>query len=131
METKVIVDSDILIDLLRNETRTVILVKDLENSNILGTTDINAFELYHGAYKSRNVEKNLTATKGLLNTLFLISTNEDSMETAGKLLAEMDKKGIRMGINDVLIAAMCLVGQYTLLTRNKKDFSNIPGIKIL
>ena len=95
------------------------------------TTDINAFELYHGAYKSKNVEKNLASVKGLLNTLFLVNTSEDSMEVAGKLLAEMDRKGITINVKDALIAAMCLVGSYSLLTRNKKNFANITGIKIL
>ena len=131
MENKVIVDSDILIDVLRNDSKTVSLIKEMENLSILGTTDINAFELYHGAYKSKNVEKNLASVKGLLNTLFLVNTSEDSMEVAGKLLAEMDRKGITINVKDALIAAMCLVGSYSLLTRNKKNFANITGIKIL
>ena len=131
MENKVIVDSDILIDVLRNDSKTVSLVKEMENLNILGTTDINAFELYHGAYKSRNVEKNLASVKGLLNTLFLVSTSEDSMEVAGKLLAEMDRKGTAISVKDALIAAMCLIGSYSLLTRNKKDFVNIAGLKLI
>ena len=131
MENKVIVDSDILIDVLRNDSKTVSLIKEMENLSILGTTDINAFELYHGAYKSKNVEKNLASVKGLLNTLFLVNTSEDSMEVAGKLLAEMDRKGITINVKDALIAAMCLIGSYSLLTQNKKDFVNIAGLKLI
>ena len=49
---KVVVDSDVLIDLLRNEPGTTALIKSLETTHELGATDINAFELYWGAYKA-------------------------------------------------------------------------------
>ncbi|MEM4311923.1 MAG: hypothetical protein QXX95_05995 [Nitrososphaerales archaeon] len=60
-------------------------IRNFEIQNELGTTDINTFELYWGAYKSRYQEKEVASAKGVLNSLFLASTSEDVMETAAKL----------------------------------------------
>ena len=62
-----IVDTDILIDLLRKKDYAVSLIKRLEDDVELATSAINVFELYRGAYKSQNQEKNLASVKGLLN----------------------------------------------------------------
>jgi len=52
--TKTIIDTDILIDLLRNKKEAVAFVSGLEQKKIeLATTVINAFELHYGAHKSR------------------------------------------------------------------------------
>ena len=80
VEDGLIVDTDILIDLLRKKDYAVSLIKKLEDEVELATSAINAFELYRGAYKSRNQEKNLASVKGLLNSLRMLNTDEDSME---------------------------------------------------
>ncbi|KFI34647.1 hypothetical protein HY00_10865 [Peptococcaceae bacterium SCADC1_2_3] len=91
MEGGLIVDTDILIDLLRKKDYAVLLIEKLEEEIYLATSAINAFELYRGAYKSQNQEKNLASVKGLLNSLLILNTDEDSMEIAGKITAQQNK----------------------------------------
>jgi len=55
-------DTDILIDLLRGESKTVEEIKQLEDKFELVTTAINLFELYYGAYKTGR-ERNIEAVK--------------------------------------------------------------------
>ena len=56
--TNTIIDTDILIDLLRNKKEAVAFVSKLQDKNFrLSTTVINQFELHYGAHKSRNPEK--------------------------------------------------------------------------
>jgi len=76
VEGGLIVDTDILIDLLRKKDYAVLLIEKLEEETYLTTSAINAFELYRGAYKSQNQEKNLASVKGLLNSLFILNTLE-------------------------------------------------------
>ena len=128
---KIILDSDVLIDLLKNIPKTVEKIKALKHDNELGTSDINAFELYLGAYKSRHQEKELADVKGLLNTLFLTSTNEDSMEMAAKILANLEKKGNPIALRDLFIGSICLTNSFKLFTRNKKHFEKIEGLKLV
>ena len=82
VEAGLIVDTDILIDLLRKKDYAALLIKKLEDEVELATSAINAFKLYRGAYKSRNQERNLASVKVLLSSLRMLNTDEDSMEIA-------------------------------------------------
>lgn len=131
MEDRIVVDSDILVNFLRNKEKEVELLKKMSEEVTLATTDINAFELYYGAYKSSRQDENLAATKGLLNSLLLLSTSEDSMEMAGMIITDLEKKGKAIEIRDLLIGSICLTNSLTLLTSNKRHFENMEGLKII
>lgn len=131
MENTIIVDSDILIDLIREVPEVVEQIKKLEVESELGTTDINVFELYLGAYKSHKKEKELASVKGALNALFLTSTDEDSMEMAAKIITDLEKEGKIIPLRDLFIGAICLTNSFKLFTRNKKHFERIEGLKLL
>ena len=127
----IVVDSDILIDLIRKVPQIVDHIKQLESENKLGTTDVNVFELYWGAYKSHKKENELASVKGVLNSLFLASTNKDSMEIAAKIITDLEKKGKVIALRDLFIGAICLTNSFKLLTGNKKHFENIEGLELL
>jgi len=128
---KLILDTDVLIDFLREDPKITKKIGTLNERYELGTTDINAFELYKGAYKSKHKKKNLASVKGILNTLFLISTNEDSMEVAAEILVDLEKRGKPIDIRDLFIGSICLVNSFDLFTGNKKHFENMEGLKII
>jgi len=130
METKVLIDTDVLIYLLRGDENFASLVQRIKNTSELATTDINAFELYHGAYRSRNTNSNLRAAEKLLASLELVSTDKKSMATAGKLIANLEKKGKTIDIADLFIASICLTNSFTLLTKNTKHFEDIEDLKL-
>lgn len=126
----IVIDTDVLIDLLRNKEPAVSKIRQLEKKEELATTDINAFELYFGAYNSRDKDRNIQSTKGLLKTLTLLHTREESMETAGRLFAERRAKGKMIEIRDLLIGAIALQNGYRLLTNNKDHFEGIEGLAL-
>ena len=131
MEDGLIVDTDILIDLLRKKDYAVSLIKKLEDEVELATSAINTFELYRGAYKSRNQEKNLASVKGLLNSLRILNTDEDSMEIAGKITASLERDGNMMDIRDLLIASIALVNGFGILTNNVRHFNKIKHLRVV
>ena len=131
MEDGLIVDTDILIDLLRKKDYAVSLIKKIEDEIELATSAINVFELYRGAYKSRNQEKNLASVKGLLNSLRMLNTDEDSMEIAGKIIAGLERDGNMMDIRDLLIASIALVNGFGVLTNNIRHFNKIKHLKVI
>ncbi len=126
----IVVDTDVLIDLLRDKKYAVSKIKELEKKEEIATTDINAFELYFGAYNSRDKERNIASTKGLLGTLTLLHTEEENMETAGKILAERKTEGKMIEIRDLLIASITLQNGYKLLTNNRDHFKGIEGLTL-
>ena len=51
-------------------------------------------------------------------------------EIAGKIRAELEKKGMSIGPYDLLIGASALARGYTLVTHNTKEFSRIDSLLI-
>ena len=49
----------------------------------------------------------------------------------GQLLGSAELKGRSLPVIDALIAAQCLKNGFTLVTRNVRDFKDIPNLKIL
>jgi tRNA(fMet)-specific endonuclease VapC len=130
--TRTVIDTDILIDLLRNVKKVVAFLTEIEESrSLLSTTVINAFELYHGAHKSREREQNLLATRKLLNRLILLPLGPRSAETAGRIYAQLETKGQPIGLRDALIGAITLTKGYTIVTRNVEHFQKITGLTVI
>lgn len=126
-----IVDTDVLVDFLRGEGEGVSLFERHRSDRAVGTTDINVFELYHGAYGSREREANLVRLKGFLNRVTTHSTSGDSMEVAGRIAADLDDRGETIGVRDLLIGSIALIENRPVLTRNRRGFGRIEGLELL
>ncbi len=53
----------------------------------------------------------------------------DSLECAANIYANLYREKLTMDDADLLIAAFCLTGGYTLVTNNTKHFAHIAGLK--
>jgi len=132
METiKTIIDTDILIDLLRNQQQTAAFIAELEKNNyILATTAINIFELHHGAHKSQESEKNLQAINTLVSRLSILALTSKAAEKAGHIYSQLEQQGQPIGLRDTFIAAIAITREYSVTTRNQAHFNRISGLKI-
>jgi tRNA(fMet)-specific endonuclease VapC len=133
METiKTVIDTDLLIDLLRNQKQAVAFVTELERKNvILATTAINIFELHHGAHKSQESEKNLQAINFLTSRLSIIPLTAKAAKKAGHIYAELEHQGQPIGLRDTFIAAIALTRECSVATRNQQHFNRIAGLSII
>lgn len=129
---KAIIDTDLLIDLLRNKKEAVELVTGLEKANfLLYTTAINIFELNHGAHKSKDAERNLQAIDTVIRRLVILPLTLKSAQKAGHIYAELEKKGQPIGLRDTFIAAIALTRECSIATGNIVHFKKIPNLKII
>ncbi|MDY6774070.1 MAG: type II toxin-antitoxin system VapC family toxin [Candidatus Nanohaloarchaea archaeon] len=126
-----IVDTDVLSDFLRGRQEAVDAVERHSQERPIATTDINVFELYYGAFKSEKSERNVSKLKGFLNTIPVRSTSGDSMETAGRMAAEQEERGERVGVKDVLIGSIASLEDEPVLTRNVDEFQRLEGVELL
>jgi predicted nucleic acid-binding protein len=130
--TRAIIDTDILIDLLRNKKEAVAFVAGLEEKKVLlATTVVNAFELHYGAHKSTSPEKNLQATKRLLSRLVLLPLTPRSAQKAGHIYAELEAKGQSIGLRDTLTGAIALTREFSVATRNFEHFKKIKDLEVI
>ena len=86
-------------------------------------------ELYYGAYKSQNIDANLAKLKTIENSFILLSPDQETVEVFGKLKASLELQGLRLADMGLIIAAISLTHNLTLVTNNKKHFGRIPGLK--
>lgn len=48
----------------------------------------------------------------------------------GELRVELERRGLPIGGNDMLIAAHAMALRYTLITDNEREFSRVPGLQV-
>ncbi len=122
-------DTDILIDFLRGETKTTKEVKKLEDLFELTTTAINLFELYYGAYKTGR-DRNVNAIRELENRLEVLKFTSTSAKISGEILSKLEKKEEAIDFRDVMIASIVIENDVALYTRNAKHFERVEGLKL-
>jgi len=131
MENTLVLDSDILIDILREDPKTVSWFKENENKFELATTVINLFELYTGAYKSKDSENRIKDVEEIAKKLHICSFLAKHSLEAGRQRAELEKHGEMIDMRDIFIGSIALVEGFALKTNNKKHFSRIKGLSVL
>ncbi|MBI5051539.1 PIN domain-containing protein [Candidatus Micrarchaeota archaeon] len=129
----VILDSTILIDVLNGDEAATAKIRELEAKNDgLFTTQINVFEIIQGVYcYGKGVDEELAAFHLLLEKIKILDLNYLSAYYSGKLAGELKKRGITIPQGDLLIAGIGISNNLNrVVTKNEKDFSKIPGIKV-
>ncbi len=86
-------------------------------------------ELLFGARKSRKVEQNLALLEAFFSQFESLPFDDLAADHYGQLRAALQVKGTVIGANDLLIASVALAHGLTLLTRNRKEFSRVPGLR--
>jgi len=86
-------------------------------------------KLYYGAYKSANVNRNLTHLENLFAEFADLPLDRQAVKIAGNIRARLDALGTPIGANDLLIAAIALANDLILVTHNTREFSRIDGLK--
>ena len=56
---------------------------------------------------------------------------QEILDTSAAIYVKMRKAGKPMGDADIIIAAFCLVNNYTLVTNNTRHFEGIDGLKLV
>lgn len=129
MEVKCL-DTDFLVAILRGKDEALDKLDELENISIT-LTSVNAFELYYGAHKSAKSVENMKQLKTLLASYDLLLLDGRSAEKAAEIHARLGGRGASIDMRDCLIAGIALAnGVKTIVSRNIKHFSRVPGLKV-
>lgn len=83
-----------------------------------------------GAYYSRRSAANIAETEALLNLFTSIPFDDTTADRYAHLWAALESNGQRMNSNDLMIAAIAMHNNLTLVTHDVTDFSRVPGLRI-
>lgn len=121
-----IADSDVLIDFLSNvEPSASHVARELERGRLV-TTAINRFELLSGA----RTERQERTIRELLAVLPTLPINEITADRSAEVRRKLESAGLAIGMADSLIAGVALSQGAVLLTRNRRHFDRVVGLKL-
>ena len=95
---------------------------------LFGIPSIVEAELRLGAEKSAKPYLNRYITESFLAPFKIVPFDSRCAIEYAKLRAFLEKKGMKIGANDMLIAATALANGAVLATNNIKEFERIPGL---
>jgi len=130
MENSICLDTNILVHLLRGKEEETKFIKEFEERGRITTTIITLFELYFGAYLSGK-EENVHQVEELEKRIAVLPLKKDTVKIAGKILAELQKKGEDIEFRDLFIGCIAREEHIPLKTYNIKHFKNIPGVVLV
>ncbi len=122
-----IVDTDVLIGVLRQHRPTMTRLAELYSEMDLSTTTVTAFELFGGRWAGAQAD----AIGTLLGTMSIIPLDIAAGVRAGLLDRELRTSGLRLETGDTLIAGIALANSMPLITGNVRHFDRVPELAVI
>jgi tRNA(fMet)-specific endonuclease VapC len=88
------------------------------------------YELEVGIAKSSSPKKREQQLKMLLENVIVIPFGNEEARVSAKIRASLEALGEPIGPIDTLIAGCALAHNYTLVTRNQREFGKVKGLKV-
>jgi tRNA(fMet)-specific endonuclease VapC len=124
--TAPVLDSDVLIDHLRDAGPGRELVDALGATSGFRITAVTAFELALG----HSYAHDPAPADALLAAPLLMLTREAALR-GGVVLRELRAAGAGIEIRDAMQAGICLAAEVPLVTRNVRHFARVPGLWVV
>lgn len=125
-----LLDTDICIYIAKHKPLQVLERLKMAKSGTVFMSVITYAELMNGAYKSSQLPENLAKLRMLSELIEVVPFEAPAAETYGLLRSELEKKGVVIGGNDMLIAAHAIHKKMILVTNNEKEFLRVPHLKV-
>ena len=103
----------------------------VQHSGRLHISTIILGELYTWAYQRQSPHSLLNSIENdLLSDVSVLDFDRRCSDQFGRLHGAMLRQGLPVSRIDLMIAAVALVHDLTLVTHNTRDFQNIPGLRL-
>lgn len=113
-----LLDTCVIIDVLNNKRgRPALLLELVKSGHVLACCPINITEVYAGMRPREEA-----ATEEFFASLQHIPIAPLAARLAGELKRDYARKGTMLNLGDVIIGAVAIHNELTLLTDNTKDF---------
>jgi tRNA(fMet)-specific endonuclease VapC len=130
----VCLDTSFLIDVVLGRVDDNKFKEIIDGGEIFSIASPSIIELVKGLYLERNLkhvgEKEIDRIRIILSSFNILNLDRESAVKAGRIEAELTNEGKIIDIEDIMIGAIAIENNESLLTRNKKHFDRIKGLKI-
>ena len=87
-------------------------------------------ELFYGAMRSNNPNETWARTRRFIEVFVSLPFDDIAALIAGRIRAQLANLGTPIGSNDLLIAAIAIAHNLTLVTHNTNEFNRVEGLQI-
>ena len=126
---KYLLDTDICIEYLRGSNTSI---RDrllaLAPSDVSLCSVVKA-ELLFGAHNSQRVAANLRRLREFFQPFPSIPFDDRAADRYGSVRAHLRREGKEIGSNDLMIAAIAVEYDITLVSHNQREFHRVPGLR--
>jgi tRNA(fMet)-specific endonuclease VapC len=105
------------------------VAEKIEDKRNLKASTITFFELFRGALRSDHQSHNKDVVENRLDWIKKAAFDTECAETAAEIEQDLEDKGERFNLADVLIAATAMENDSKILTADS-DFQEISGLKV-
>jgi tRNA(fMet)-specific endonuclease VapC len=106
------------------------ILEVIDNNEDICTTAINIYEILKG-FKWRNNKRKETQFKEFLEDVTIFTIDDKVIDIASDLYSNLRKKGKTIGDADILIAAIVMKNNGTLVSNNTKHYEDIEQLKLV
>jgi tRNA(fMet)-specific endonuclease VapC len=123
----ILADTDVLIDYLNGKQPIFDQVSEYIRSDNLQTSSVNCFELLSGARSGKRADR----VHRLVDTIAVLPLDLDSARKAAEVRQRLEESGGSIGMADSLVAGIALANDLPLMTRNRKHFEAVEGLRLI
>jgi tRNA(fMet)-specific endonuclease VapC len=120
-----VADTDVLIDYLAGKGEADTVERLLRRGG-LRTTVITRFELLAGGKSA----KQLASLLQLLAAIPSLGLDAAAADAASEIHRSLERSGNAISMADCLIAGIAICSNAALLTRNRRRFERVPGLRL-
>lgn len=122
-----LIDSDVLIDVLKKSGNTAAWLAEYARGHTLFTSAVNVFEVARGM----NSDRALEAGMALLREFSILPLDSPAALAAASIDAELRRSGTPLDAGDLLIAGVARANNIAVITRNVRHFGRVLGLEVV
>ena len=124
-----LLDTSLSVAVLRN-VESVFARLDQEAPDDCAVSTVTRYELVTGAHKCRRPQREESKVERFIGMVHeVVLTREDAIQAAS-IRVSLERKGLKIGPYDLLLAGQALARAMILVTSNTSEFTRVKGLKV-
>jgi tRNA(fMet)-specific endonuclease VapC len=125
-----LLDTNACIRILRNSSRPLLDRFQRHDPSEIKLCSVVKAELYYGAQRNTQKEANLLLLQRFFTTFESVPFDDESADHYGRIRVDLERAGLMIGPNDLMIAAIARAHGLVLVTHNTDEFSRVPDLRL-
>lgn len=127
---KFLLDTNVCIRFLNQRSARLLERFHATDERDIAICSVVKAELYLGALKSQSPEASMAKLHPFVERFRSLPFDDLAAQQYARIRAGLESAGTIIGANDLLIAAIALAHDLTLITHNVREFERVHGLKM-